>query len=62
MPRQHREPASPFNTGRVNADLMFQRGMVAAISLRPKKWSKAHNADKMEEFFRKAARQKGPRV
>lgn len=31
---------------------------VAAISIRPAKWDKAHNADKMESFFRRAARQK----
>jgi predicted amidohydrolase len=29
----------------------------AAISLKPKKWDKEHNADKMETFFRAAAKE-----
>ncbi len=37
---------------------MFRRYKVAAVSTRPVRWNKAHNADKMEAFFRGAARQK----
>jgi predicted amidohydrolase len=52
------EPAWPFWNARVSADARFGRYKVAAISMRPKKWNKADNADKMESFFRKAARQR----
>lgn len=37
---------------------MFQRCTAAAVSFRPKKWNKAYNADRMEFFFRKAAKEK----
>jgi predicted amidohydrolase len=37
---------------------MFTRVKAAAISFKPKKWDKAGNADRLEEFFRRAARQK----
>lgn len=58
-PRKVREAAFIFDKARViNADVMFARYKVAAVSLRPKKWDKAGNADMMEAFFRKAARRK----
>ena len=34
---------------------MYNPVKVAAVSIKPKKWDKAYNADKVEEFFRKAA-------
>ena len=34
---------------------MFTSVRVAAISLKPKKWDKDHNADKLERYFREAA-------
>ncbi len=37
---------------------MFRRCRAAAVSFRPRKWNKAYNADKLEEFFRKAAKEK----
>ena len=52
------EQAWPFHKYRINADLLYARYKVAAISIKPRKWNKAHNADKMETFFREAARQK----
>ncbi len=42
----------------IDANVMFSRFTAAAVSLRPAKWDKAGNADKMEDFFRKAARKK----
>ena len=36
---------------------MFTSVRVAAISLKPKKWDKDHNADKLEQYFREAASQ-----
>lgn len=36
---------------------MFTSVKAAAISLKPKKWDKDHNADKLERYFREAARQ-----
>ena len=36
---------------------MFTPVKVAAISLKPKKWNKEYNADKLERYFREAARQ-----
>ena len=36
---------------------MFTSVRVAAISLKPKKWDKDHNADKLERYFREAARE-----
>ena len=56
--RRRLERAYPFSAATINADTMFRRIKVAAVSLRPKKWDKAHNADKLESFFRKAARRK----
>ncbi|NQU11479.1 carbon-nitrogen hydrolase family protein [bacterium] len=57
-PHRVKEPAWPFDTARViDAGVMFARYKVAAVSSRPKKWDKAHNADKLEQLFRKAARQ-----
>ena len=35
---------------------MYQSVRAAAISLKPKKWDKPYNADKMEAFFVEAAR------
>ncbi len=35
---------------------MFESVSAAAVSLKPKKWDKSHNADKMERHFREAAR------
>ena len=40
---------------------MYERVCVAAISIKPKKWDKAGNADKLESLFREAAREK-PRM
>jgi len=40
---------------------MYKSVKVAAISLKPTKWDKASNADKMEEFFVAAAREQ-PRL
>ena len=40
---------------------MYESVKVAAISYRPAKWDKAANADKMEELFVEAAREK-PRM
>ena len=37
---------------------MFRQVRVAAISIKPRAWDKAYNADKLESFFRKAARRK----
>ena len=34
---------------------MYRPIKASAISIKPKKWDKAHNADKVEAFFRKAA-------
>lgn len=56
--RPRLERAYPFSPAKVNADTMFTRCKVAALSIRPKKWDKAHNADKLEAFFRKAAKRK----
>ena len=36
---------------------MFEPVKAVAISIKPKKWDKAHNSDKLEWFFREAARQ-----
>ena len=36
---------------------MFTSVRVAAISLKPKKWDKDHNADKLERYFREAVRE-----
>ena len=36
---------------------MFESVKVAAISLKPRKWDKDHNADKLERYFREAVRQ-----
>lgn len=47
-----------WDTEQIDANLLFTRHTVASVSLRPKLWDKAHNADKMESFFRKAARKK----
>ncbi|MBI4028600.1 MAG: carbon-nitrogen hydrolase family protein [Verrucomicrobia bacterium] len=58
IPHRTGERAFPFHSARINADVMFARYKVAAVSIRPKKWAKSHNADKMEAFFRKAAKQK----
>ena len=38
---------------------MYQTVRASAISIKPKKWDKAHNADKVEAFFVEAARE-GP--
>ena len=35
---------------------MFTPVKATAISIKPRKWDKAHNADKIERFFREAAR------
>lgn len=40
---------------------MYNQVKVAAISLKPKKWDKAGNADKMDRFFREAAKE-GPDI
>jgi predicted amidohydrolase len=37
---------------------MYTTIKVAAISMKPVKWDKAANADRMEEYFRQAAREK----
>ena len=37
---------------------MFTQIKATAISIKPKEWDKARNADKLEAFFRKAAEQK----
>jgi len=37
---------------------MFRQVKAAAISMKPRKWDRAHNADRLESFFRKAARSK----
>jgi len=58
MPCKVIEPADPFGSGSINAGVMFSRYKVAALSIRPVKWNKAGNADKMEAFFRKAAKRK----
>lgn len=36
---------------------MYNQVRVAAVSLKPTKWDKARNADKMEHFFREAAKE-----
>ena len=36
--------------------IMYDTTRATAISIKPKKWDKAYNADKMEAFFREAAR------
>ncbi len=36
---------------------MFESVKVAAISLKPRKWDKDHNADNLDLYFREAARQ-----
>ena len=36
---------------------MFESVKVAAISLKPRKWDKDHNADKLDLYYREAARQ-----
>ena len=36
---------------------MYNQVKVTAISLKPKKWEKAANADRMEHFFREAAKE-----
>ena len=40
---------------------MFTSVKATAISIKPRKWDKAHNADKIERFFREAARD-GPDI
>jgi len=56
--RPRLEWGHPFSPAKVNANTMFTRCKVAALSIRSKKWDKAHNADKLEAFFRAAARRK----
>lgn len=56
-PRKLIEPAWIFDRiPRIDTRVMYSRYKVAALSIRPKKWRKAENADKMEAYFRKAAR------
>ena len=40
---------------------MYRSIRASALSIKPRKWDKAHNADKLEEFVRSAARE-GPDV
>ena len=57
--RTHRIPeaADPFGTGEIDAGVMYARYEVAAVSMKPKPWDKAYNADRMEELFCRAARE-----
>lgn len=41
---------------------MFETVRVAAISLKPKKWDKATNAQKLEKYFREAIRLHSPQL
>ena len=41
----------------LQGDIVFTSVRVAAISLKPKKWDKDHNADRLERYLREAARQ-----
>ena len=38
-------------------ETMYTTMTVTAISLKPKKWDKDYNAEKLETYFRKAARE-----
>mgnify|MGYP001582912777 CR=1 FL=1 len=51
------ERACPWAAEVIDANLLSTRVQAAAVSLRPKRWNKAYNADRMEKFFRRAARQ-----
>src|ERR1043166_9186409 len=51
------EPIWPFHKARIDTGVMFARYKAAAVSFKPRKWDKAHNADKLERFFRQAARE-----
>jgi N-carbamoylputrescine amidase len=55
-PRKNLEQAWPFHKACIDASVMFARRRVAAVSFRPKRWDKAANADRLEGFFRAAAR------
>jgi len=57
-PHQAQEQIWPFHKAQIDANVMFRRCRAAGVSFRPKKWNKAYNADRMEAFFRKAAREK----
>ena len=57
-PKRRLERICPWASERIDANLLFTRHTVAAVSLRPRHWDKAQNADRMEAFFRKAARRK----
>ena len=47
-----------FKKVRIDSGLdMYTSIRAAAISIKPRKWDKAHNANKLETFFRKAASQ-----
>ena len=51
------ERLAPWAPYKVDAGAMFTRCRAAAVSIRSRRWEKAANADKMEVFFRKAARE-----
>jgi len=57
-PFKNFEQACPFHKATIDASVMYTRLNAAAVSFRPQKWNKAANADRLESFFRKAARQK----
>lgn len=58
-PIHTREAAWPWDgANSIDAGCMYARYRVAAISCRPQKWDKAGNADRLEAFFREAAREK----
>lgn len=58
-PLKVKEPAWIFDQEPViDSTCMFSRYKVAAISCRPAKWNKAENADRLEDFFRQAAKEK----
>jgi predicted amidohydrolase len=60
-PLKVKEPAWQFDADDkdfIDPGFMFSRYKVAAVSTRPKKWNKAENAEKLEAFFRRAAREK----
>lgn len=54
---RYRVQAWPFHKATIDASVMFRRCKAAAVSFRPKKWNKAYNADRLEAFFSKVAKQ-----
>src|SRR5688572_11005562 len=56
MPKKHTQQIWPFHRHEIDLSVMFHRYKAAAISLRPRKWDKAYNANRLESYFRKAAK------